>query len=483
MKNRLFYGDCLDVLKKSIEDESIDLVYIDPPFNSKRNYNVLFESIDMTDVKAQKEAFTDTWSNVKYMDQLAEIQDLNLDLFKFLSTLDSINLSKGAVSYLTTMALRIHYMHRKLKSTGSFYLHCDPTMSHYLKIVCDLIFGGKNFRNEIAWHYRRWTAVSKRFQRMHDVIHFYVKHNPTFNVLYEPYGRWLEKDYKYVDEDGRRWRWHSPHGIKQKVYLDEPQRGVQMNDVWIIPFIGSTAKERLGFPTQKPEALLERIIKASSNEGDLVADFFCGCGTAVAVAQRLNRRWIGVDISHLAVRLIYNRVLNAYRRNPSKFRNVKSNIEIDGFPRDVASARELATSTRKGRMKFQDWVIEIKLDGVSKDLRRGYDGYVTIYRDAKKKDVVLIEVKSGAAEVEDIREFVNAVNNENAAMGVFVCFADKVTRQMLIEAQRAGYYDKDVFGTRFPRVQILTVEDLLDDKSFKHPNPQLFNITFTNLYS
>ena len=210
MKNRLFYGDCFDVLKNSIEDESIDLIYIDPPFNSKRNYNVLFESIDMTDTKAQKEAFADTWSNVKYIDQLHEIQDLNLDLYKYLHTLNSINISKGAVSYLTTMALRLIYMRRKLKSTGSFYLHCDPTMSHYLKVVCDLIFHPKNFHNEIVW--KRMTPSGFKGKRdigsSHDLIIRYTKSNRfTYNPIIVPYSKeYLKERFSKIDEKGRRFK-------------------------------------------------------------------------------------------------------------------------------------------------------------------------------------------------------------------------------------------------------------------------------------
>lgn len=497
MKNRLFYGDCLDVLKNSIEDESIDLIYIDPPFNSKRNYNVLFESIDMSDAKAQKEAFADTWSNVKYIDQLNEIQDLNLDLYKYLHTLDSIAIPKSAVSYLTTMALRIHYMHRTLRPSGSFYLHCDPTMSHYLKVVCDLIFGMTNFLNEVVWCYRERGIAKKHYNRKHDTILFYAKKRGrhTFNCeeILEKYSKVSIKKFKYVDEGGRRYRLRNKDGRSDppieseetyRQYL-EPDDGPLPLD-WIeLPFLNQAANERLGYPTQKPESLLERIIKASSNEGDVVADFFCGCGTAVAVAQRLNRHWIGVDISHLAVRLMYNRILEPYRDANDMYSKIKNNIEIDGFPRDVASARELAAGTKKGRIKFQDWIIEIMLEGVSNPKKvgdGGYDGYLTMYRDARKKDAVLIEVKSGSVDIGKLRQFIHVVNHEKAVMGIWVCFANQVTKGMRIEAQQAGYYDQEAFGTKYPRVQILTVEDLLEGKTIAHPNPAMFNVTFKKAY-
>src|SRR5208337_4843285 len=189
--NKLYFGDCLDILKKLYKENpfgSIDLIYIDPPFNSKRNYNILFEDADFKNTKAQKEAFADTWSNISYKDTLEEIKDIDLDLFSFLDNLDNIRISKSAVSYLTTMAIRIFYMYKVLNKTGSFYLHCDPTMSHYLKLLGDLIFGYKNFRNEIIWHYRRWSAGTQRFQRLHDVILFYTKSKESvFNMDYENY--------------------------------------------------------------------------------------------------------------------------------------------------------------------------------------------------------------------------------------------------------------------------------------------------------
>jgi site-specific DNA-methyltransferase (adenine-specific) len=534
MKNRLFYGDCPDALKNSIEDESIDLIYIDPPFNSKRNYNVLFESIDMSDTKAQKEAFADTWSNVKYIDQLHEVQDLNLDLFKFLKTLDSINVSKSAVSYLTTMALRIIYMHRKLKQTGSFYLHCDQTMSHYLKLLCDMIFGSRFFNREIMWKKTLGHHLSSRsFDTMLDTILFYSKSsNFTFKPQFSELSKGdLTKKFPYVEEEtGRRfthekleqssnaynkdqkrviqgrevtttlgWRWtqetfnarlhENPYCIfwtnrgrpRYKRYADE-YKGRKVGALWDdIQALSSNDAERLKYETQKPESLLERIIQISSNEGDVVADFFCGCGTAVAVAERLNRHWIGVDISHLAVRLMYNRVLDPYKDNPELLRNIKNNIEINGFPRDVASARELATGTKQGCIKFQDWIIEILLEGVSNPKKvgdGGYDGYFTIYRNAKERDVILIEVKSGNVTVKNVREFVHVLEHEKAAMGGFVCFEDQATKPMQIEAQQAGYYDQEAFGTRYPRVQVLTVEGLLAGSGITHPNPAMFNVTF-----
>ena len=466
--NKLYYGDNLEVLKESIEDESIDLIYIDPPFNSKRAYNILFESIDLSDAKAQKEAFADTWSNVSYIDELNEIQDLNLDLFRFLKTLDSLRISKGAVSYLTIMAHRIWYMRKKLKSTGSFYLHCDPTMSHYLKIVLDLIFGVKNFRNEIVWWYETGGIPKNDFSRKHDVIFRYSKSRKYhFNSK--------EIKEKRSDEVLRRIATGVVSATRSTGQYRHP------SDVWKIAAINAMAEERMGYPTQKPEVLLERIIKASSNEGDMVADFFCGCGTTVISAQKLNRKWIGVDISHLAIRLIYERILKPFEESDEKYIEIVSNIDINGFPKDIASAKDLAQKTKKGRLKFQDWVIEIMLRGVSnpkKTADGGYDGYVTFYKSPEKKDIVLIEVKSGNVNVNKIRELIEVVNREKASIGVLVCFEEQVTKPMIVEAKGAGYYEPQVFMNRYDKIQIITIEELLEGKSINYPLYQ--NITFKN---
>jgi site-specific DNA-methyltransferase (adenine-specific) len=464
-KNQLYFGDCLDVLKNLYEQHPngfIDLIYIDPPFNSKRNYNILFEDIKLTDTQAQKQAFADTWSNVSYKDTKEQIKDLDLDLFHLLDSFDKIRISKSAVSYLTTMAIRIWYMHKVLKSTGSFYLHCDPNMSHYLKIICDLIFEKKNFKNEIIWHYQRWPAIQHNFQLMHDIILFYskIKEKNIFNLILEPLSKGTLKRWKgkksLVEFKGEK------RLVTQKTDVDSPGRPI--DNVWNIPVINSQAKERLGYPTQKPEALLERIIKASSNDNDLVADFFCGCGTTIAVAERLKRNWLGVDISHLAIGLIEKRLFYSYGKA------IKATYEINGFPQDLASAKELAHG-QGGRLKFQDWIIESKLGGVHNPKRTadgGWDGHATFQMD-KKKAIILIEVKSGHVNVKNLREFIHVVNAQQASIGVLVCFAEYVTRPMLLEAKNQGYYNQEFFGNRYDKIQILTVEDILDDQEIQKP--------------
>lgn len=473
--NNLYFGDCLDVLiklKSEHKDGFIDLIYIDPPFNSKRNYNILFESADLKDSKAQKEAFADTWSNVSYKDTLQQIKAVDLDLFRFLESLDNIRIPKSAVSYLTTMAIRIWYMHKVLKDTGSFYLHCDSNMSHYLKLICDLIFGVCNFQNEVVWCYHKWTNKSNAFQHNHDVILFYGKSSRcVFNKLSNEnaVAAHYEKGYhtntikggksQLIVYDKVKAKKHIDSGKYDAVVYREGVNEVVMPDWWEISILNSQAKERLGYPTQKPEALLERIIKASSNEGDVVADFFCGCGTTISVSEKLKRRWLGADISHLALGLIERRLMGHYGNG------IKKSYTVNGFPKDIASAKQLAAGTDGGRLKFQDWIIEAMLGGIhnpKKTADGGWDGHLT-FDAGNKKEVVLVEVKSGNVNVKNVREFIHVVNKEKAAIGVFVCFKEQITKPMLLEAKAQGYYQFDVHqGSNADKIQIVLVEDLLD---------------------
>ena len=292
VQNRtLFIADNLDIMR-GIDSETIDLIYLDPPFNTKKNYKAPIGS------PAEGASFKDIWTDEDVKDEWhGEIAEQNQELYQIIQA-SEIVYDKSMKIYLTAMAVRLFEMHRILKPTGSIYLHCDPTASHYLKLVMDSLFSQNNFCNEIVWHYRRWTAGNKHFQRMHDIILRYTKSdNFNFNVQFEPYGDWIKKDYSHVNPDGKRWRWHTVKGKRYKVYLEDENKGVKLNDVWQIPYLGSTAKERTGYPTQKPLKLIERIIKASSNEGDMVLDPFCGCATACVAAERLNRQWIGIDIS------------------------------------------------------------------------------------------------------------------------------------------------------------------------------------------
>jgi DNA modification methylase len=415
--------------------------------------------------------------------------------------LDGIRISRGAISYLTTMAIRLYYIHKVLKETGSFYLHCDSTMSHYLKIVCDLIFGEKNFINEIIWK-RTFNSgssksISKKFPHNTDTILWFSKSKDfLFNPIMRPLNEGALKRYDKEDDKGR-FMWVPLKTVsakrlealrktgeireepelkypRYKKYLDS--KGVLVDNLW--DDVGQIAthpdgQERLGYPTQKPEALLERIIKASSNEGDLVADFFCGCGTSIAVAQRLNRKWLGVDISHLAIRLILDR-LTQYANAP-RAKIIRDSIQILGFPRDVDSAKMLARESDNGRFGFQDWIIELMLGGVinpKKTADGGFDGYVTFYKSEKEKGLSIIEVKSGHVNVKNVREFIQVVKVQKADHGVFVCFQEQVTKPMLLAAKEEGYFYKELWESRYDKIQILTVEDILDGKGINLPMEQ-----------
>jgi len=263
---------------------------------------------------------------------------------------------------------------------------------------------------------------------------------------------------------------------RYKKYFDA-DKGALVDNLWtdIEQMATRGVGERLGYPTQKPEALLERIISTSSNKGDLVADFFCGCGTTIAVAEHLDRHWIGVDISHLAIKLIAKRLTDSYRGNKNKLKEIHQSLEVDGLPRDIGSARELAEKTVDGRFNFQDWIIEVMLAGVAnakKTADGGWDGYLTFSFDGKTKEVILIEVKSGHdVSVKKLREFIHVVDNRKAAIGVFVCFGEDVTKPMLHEAKNEGYYNKDMWQDRFDKIQIITVEDLLNGEGVKFPLP------------
>lgn len=475
--NKLYFGDNLDILRQLNEEYPkgfIDLIYIDPPFNSKRNYNVLFESVELTDTTAQKEAFADTWSNVSYLDSLDQLAELNINLYNFIRNLENTGISISAISYLTTMAIRLYYFHKLLNDTGSFFLHCDPTMSHYLKVLCDIIFGEKNFKNEIIWHYRRWTNVQNQFQQMHDVILFYSKTKKnTFNFTEVDMSESQKKkfhrgwDSNVIHNDKERYAQlivYSKEKLevaiksgrmdtskyKNIIYRDNPV--VAASDVILMPALNSQAKERLGYPTQKPEQLLEILIESCSNKDDLVADFFCGCGTSIAVAEKLQRKWLGVDISHLAIRLIANRIGKD---------KLNKTYEIHGFPQDLDSAKELANNVKGGRLEFEEWIVEYMLHGILNEKRNemGFDGYRT-FNDGKQRHIVMIEVKSGNVTMAYFNHFIRIVEERGGSIGIFVCFKDQITKNMLLTAKKQ---DKFLLNDApwADKIQIITVEELL----------------------
>jgi adenine specific DNA methylase Mod len=463
--NHLYYGDNLSILREHIQDESIDLVYLDPPFNSQTTYNVLFRAPTGEGSQAQIEAFEDTWhwneSAERAFDEV--VQSGNVTAIEMLRALRTFLKENDLMAYLAMMTPRLLELYRVLKPTGSLYLHCDPTASHYLKLLLDAVFGGENFRNEIVWSYKRWTAASKRFQRLHDIIFFYSKSNQyLFNETLAPYAD-DEAHYTAQDEQGE-YRWQYLSGKKYKLYK---KKGVRMGDVWDIPYLNSMAKERLGYPTQKPLALLERIIKASSKEGDIILDIFCGCGTAVHAAQTLGRQWLGIDITHLAISLIEKRLNDAF---PS------IQYDVHGTPKDFAGAKELADHDK---YQFQWWAVSllnaVPYGGKKKGADTGIDGMIYFMPNGKQTEKAIVSVKGGGSvSVPMIRDLGHVVDREQAKIGIFVTLALPTT-PMQVEATKAGFYETPFHG-KVPKLQILTIAELFAGKKPQIPfiNPSTF---------
>jgi site-specific DNA-methyltransferase (adenine-specific) len=519
-ENTLFYGDNLIILREHIPSESVDLIYLDPPFNSSRNYNVLFKDEHGTESEAQITAFEDTWhwnfaAEQTYAELLTEAPD---HVGKMIESLREFIGTNQMMAYLIMMATRLVELHRALKPTGSLYLHCDPTACHYLRIILDTIFSPDQFRNEIIW--KRSSAHSDTAQgkvlhmgRLHDVILFYTKTNrATRNEIYQPYTQeYIDKFYRHKDPDGRQyqldnitgpggaakgnpqyeflgvtryWRYSrermrelydqgkivqtSPGSVpRYKRYLDE-MPGTPLQDVWNdIQPLGAQAAERLGYPTQKPLALLERIVQASSNPGDIVLDPFCGCGTAIAAAQKLGRKWMGIDITHLSI------ALQKYRLE-AMFPGIQ--FKVVGEPKDIGAARQLAS---EDRYQFQWWALSLirarPLGGQEgskegkKGSDKGIDGVIAFIDDnTGKAKRVLIQVKSGHVNSSHIRDLVGTVQREQAAIGVYITL-EEPTRDMTTEALKAGFYHSPGWNKDYPRIQILTVEELLHNAEVKMP--------------
>ena len=512
---KLFYGDNLQILRAQIVDESVDLIYLDPPFNSKRDYNLLFKTPKGQESDAQITAFEDTWHwGGQAQDEFRELMKCgNTDVSQMMEALRAFLGENDMMAYLTMMANRLLEMHRVLKPTGSLYLHCDPTASHYLKIVLDGVFGKENYRNEIIWKrsyaHSDGAQGSKHFGRITDTIFFYTKSDEAqWNLLYSAYDEsYVERDYRRLDEDGRRYRldniqgpggaqkgnpsyevmgvtryWRyskekmgqlikagriiqtSPGTVPQyKRYLDE-MPGVPVQNLWDdLPVINNRAKEYLGYPTQKPLALLERIISASSNEGDVVLDPFCGCGTALDAAQKLKRNWIGIDITHLAVSLIEKRLKNRYPELAAK-----GAFTIEGVPQDFAGARDLA---ERDKHQFQLWACALvnvqPYRGGKKGADQGIDGMGFIEVAKSKTEKVLLSVKGGEhIGASMIRDLKGTVEREKAAIGLFVTLTPP-TKPMTTEAASAGHYESPHHGA-FARIQILSIQGLLDGTERPH---------------
>ena len=519
--NTLFYGDNLAILREYLPDESVDLIYLDPPFNSNRSYNVLFRDESGEDAQAQITAFEDTWHWGQETESI--YHDIVVDgapaIAKMISALREFIGTNQMMAYLVMMTARLIELYRVLKPTGSIYLHCDPTASHYLKIVLDAVFGAEYFQNEISWKRTHAHGDSrKRFSNLADIIFFYTKTNEySFNVQYAPYSEdYIKKYYRHSDIDGRLYqlvtlrspnprpnliydyKGYKPHpngwavsletmkkldeegkihfpkkkagALREKYYLDE-MKGVVLGNIWTdINPISAHAKERLGYPTQKPLALLERIIESSSNKGDVILDPFCGCGTAIAAAEKLGRKWIGIDVTHLSISLMKYRLKDNFKLEEKK------DYEVIGEPESLASARHLA---QKDRFQFEWWALSLvkaKPQGSTggkrgkKGADKGIDGVMNFIGGAKgKMESVLVQVKSGKAKSGDIRDLRGVVERENAAMGLFITL-EKPSRDMVTESVSAGFYESELWQKKYPRIQILTIEEILDGKEIDMPS-------------
>ena len=509
--NKLYFGDNLDILRKHVADASVDLIYLDPPFNSNATYNVLFQEKSGEQSAAQITAFEDTWhwtmdSEYAYQDVVthgpAKVGELVAAMRSFLGQNDMM-------AYLTMMAQRMVELHRVLKPTGSIYLHCDPTASHYLKLLMDSVFGKENFKNELTWVRSLPHNDAHRFGRSRDSIFLYCRSaRAKFYPQYRPQKDSSVKAHYREDESGRlyrlasliapggrgpryqfkgferNWRfteenmaaldaqgriWSEPGKVPQRILYLEESKGALVQDHWddVVP-INAMAKERLGYPTQKPEALLERIISASSNEGDMVLDPFCGCGTAVAVAERLNRRWIGIDITHLAISLMKSRLRDSFGDELRPY-------QVIGVPQDAASAQALAIeSEHDGRYQFEWWALGLVDSRPAQDKKKGadsgVDGYINFFDDnSGKPKRIIVQVKSGHVNRGQIATLKGDMEREKAEIGLFVTLSPP-TGPMRQDAIAAGFYEPEHFpGQKFPRVQILTIEELLSGQAADYP--------------
>lgn len=464
--NWLYYGDNLEVLRRHIKAESVDLVYLDPPFQSGRDYSVLFKAQNGGSAPAQVQAFEDTWRwGYESEDAFAEAVGHGGDIAAAMTAFRRFLGDSDLMAYLAMMAPRLVELRRVLKPTGSLWLHCDPTASHYLKVLLDAVFGFGCFRNEVIWRYRRWPAKAKQLQKMHDVLLFYSKSGRgqhKFHTLYG-YEQLAESTLKAFGTKKQRADFSSGH--RKPSTVDEETQGPPLSDVWEIGVLAPISKERLGYPTQKPEALLERVILASSDKGDVVLDPFCGCGTAVAVAERLGRRWIGIDLTHLAIGLIRHRLKQAFGATVS-FKTV-------GEPVSLAGVQALA---EEDPWQFQWWALG-RVGARPADQRRGADQGIDgrlCFREGKEKKTVVLSVKASHTGPGHVRELRGVLEREQAAIGVLLTL-QRPTQAMCAEAAAAGFHKSP--GGKHRRLQLLSVADLLDGQVIDYPVPHLSHVT------
>ena len=524
--NKLYYGDCLTIMQDYMKAGSVDLIYLDPPFKSERQYNSIYKDETGRPLPEQVDAFCDTWE----LDDKSERDIRHMPLLMLESGLDddAVQLWKlwmhalrytrpRLLAYLSYMTVRLIQMRVVLNPTGSIYLHCDPYASHYIKAVMDAIFGHDNFRNEITWQRTESHNTAERYGNIADTILYYSKgKHPTWNAQYSPYGESQLKRYRHVDDQGRRyrlenltaprpdsesgkfeWRGTKPgptrgwgYRIEQlekwwdegriqvkrdstprmdglKVYLDDAQ-GKPLQNIWTdIPRIPNTSSERMGYATQKPRALLERIIMASSNEGEVVLDPFAGCATTLEAAHELNRQWIGIDIAFHAVnRVIHNRLRDRCGLVEGK------DYEVDGVPLTLEAARDL---WERDKYHFQQWAIE-KIDGFVTAKRtgdRGIDGRLYFYLPHNDRiQNMVMEVKGGKnVNITVVRDLRGVLENEDALMaGLIVMEPLGAAKERNFKKYMAEAGDLEVHGMSYPRMQMLTVDEILDGKRFNTPN-------------
>ncbi len=525
MENTLYYGDNLEILKRYISDESVDLVYLDPPFNSSQNYNVLFKEKTGAQAASQIRAFKDTWTwgtdDEELYADLVTKGDKVADCLKafrtFLGPCDML-------AYLVMMAPRLVELRRVMKPTASIFLHCDEVASHYLKILMDSIFGPGNFQSQIIW--KRTTAhsnVYRAYGSITDTIFFFSKTEKF--IWNQPYITQTPEDiinkFPNVDKDGRRWRsenlrnpglrpnlhypylasngiTYQPHPngwtctlekmqkldregrlhfpskpdgrLRLKLYADESP-GIKAQNLWDdIPPVGAQAAERLGYPTQKPEALLERIIKTSSNEGDVVLDPFCGCGTTISAAQKLNRQWIGIDITYLAIALMKNRLADAF--------GGQARFSVVGEPASLPDAQALAESDP---YQFQWWALGLvgaRPVDEKKGADKGIDGKIVFQGDRPGEfENVILSVKAGNLTANHVRDLRGVLDREKAAIGVLISM-EEPTKPMQTEAATAGLYESKTWGKKYPKIQLLTIAELLSGKKIDMPPIRQVSQTF-----
>lgn len=525
----LYYGDNLDILKRYIKDESVDLVYLDPPFNSAQSYNAFFHEKDGTDAASQIHAFEDTWTWNQESQRVYE--ELILQPGKVSEVMQAFKIFLGTndmMAYLAMMCPRLIELRRVLKSTGSLYLHCDPTASHYLKLLCDAIMGKNNFRSEVIWKRTSAHNSAKRFGPVHDVIFLYSRtDNHVWNQVFQNYSEeYLKNFYRFSDakgifrigdltgagtrtgESGQAWRkvdptdagrhWAVPTKILVELFGDKssdwsvpnklealdkagliywppkgkvpgfkryfnPNAGVPAADVITdIDPIAAQSAERLGYPTQKPVTLLERFIQASSNPGDVVLDPFCGCGTTIDAAEKLGRKWIGIDVTQLAASLIKSRLRDTY--------GSKLEIITVGEPTTPNEAAQLAD---EDKYQFQWWALGLvgaRPVEQKKGADHGIDGKI-LFRDdltGAKPEQIIIQVKGGKTGVKDVRDLRGVLDREKAVIGVLISLQE-ATGPMEAEAASVGFYEHKMNKQKFPRLQLRTVKELMDGKGIERP--------------